>query len=365
MRAPDTLPPEIAADPRLVELAALLEEVRPVLGGERLERIDARAARALAAGPRRVRSRFRATLWAPALGIAACVLIGLAVALPALRRPGGDQTTSGSGAGSAASAVREAKQPAPTAVDSAGSTGAVAPGAIEPAPAPAITAPGVPRKVERSVAITLGTRPRNVDAVASAAARVATTLGGFVAASSTSTGSGGQLELRVPSARLDDAVARLSRLGRVRSLERNTLDITAQAVSARGRLADARAERAALLRQLSRALTPGETERIRARLRVVWRQIQSARAGVRRVDTRAALATVAVAIAPERHTGAGGGGWTPRDSLGSAVHVLEVALGIALIALAVALPLVLLGAPAWLATRRVLRRRRESALDAA
>jgi hypothetical protein len=366
MRAPDTLPPEIAADPRLVELAALLEEVRPALDPDRLERIDERAARALAAPPARsLRSRFRPTLWAPALGLAACALIALAVALPALRGSA-DRMSSSEGAGSSAAgggaslAEPAVKPRAPVPTDSSAST--AAPDVVAP---PSVPAAGTPRKVERSVAITIGTRPRNIDAVASAAGRVATTLGGYVAASSTASGSGGTLELRVPSARLDDAVARLSRLGHVRALERSTLDITAQAVSARGRLADAVAERRSLLRQLSRALTPGETERIRARLRTVWHQIQSARAGVRRVNVRAALATVSVAIAPERGTGAVGGGWTPRDSLDNALHVLEVALGIALIAFAVALPLVLLGAPAWLATRRVLRHRRERALDAA
>jgi cytochrome c oxidase assembly factor CtaG len=43
--------------------------------------------------------------------------------------------------------------------------------------------------------------------------------------------------------------------------------------------------------------------------------------------------------------------------------VLEVTAGIALVALAVAIPLALVGAPAWLAGRRLTRRRRERALD--
>jgi hypothetical protein len=379
MRAPDTLPPEIAADPRLVELAALLEEIRPVADAGRLERIDARAARALAA-PAARRHPFRplsGRMWAPALGVAACALLALAIALstlggPDTGTPAIEQVGGSSGAGGAVPSGDTASG-AGSSASSAGSSGrSDAPPAFK-APAPAVadqgTASGLTpasrRAIERAVAMTLGTPPKEIDAVAAAVARVATTLGGYVASSSTATGSGGQLELRVPTARLDDAVARLSRLGHVRSLERSTLDITAEAVSARGRLADALAERRSLLRQLAQAATPGETERIRARLLTVWHQIQAARAGVRRVGARAALATVSVGISPERRAVVTGGGWTPRDALHDALRVLEVAFGIALIAFAVALPLVLFGAPAWLATRRLLRHRRERGLDAA
>ena len=56
--------------------------------------------------------------------------------------------------------------------------------------------------------------------------------------------------------------------------------------------------------------------------------------------------------------------WTPGDAADDALRVLEVAAGVALIALAVALPLALLGAPAAVAARWSRRRRREHALDA-
>jgi ABC-type phosphate/phosphonate transport system permease subunit len=72
-----------------------------------------------------------------------------------------------------------------------------------------------------------------------------------------------------------------------------------------------------------------------------------------------------VDVVPERAAAAAPGGWTPRDAWHDALRVLEVAAGIALIAFAVALPLVLLGAPAWIATRRLTQRRRERALDIA
>jgi hypothetical protein len=258
---------------------------------------------------------------------------------------------------------------------SSGSTAAPAAGALAPrarsAPIPPVGGGGDPqsdsrptRKVERSATMALGARGRDVDAVASGAARVATTLGGFVASSSVSSRSGGTLDLRVPSARLDEAIDRLSRLGRVRSLERSSLDITAQSVSARGRIADLRAERRSLLRQLAAATTLDATARIKARLNSVWHRLQAARAQSRRVDNRATYANLGVTVVAERRSAATGG-WTPRDAWHDAVRVLEFATGVALVAFAVTLPFVLIGGPAWIARRRISRRRRERALDAA
>jgi hypothetical protein len=60
---------------------------------------------------------------------------------------------------------------------------------------------------------------------------------------------------------------------------------------------------------------------------------------------------------------AGGGAWTPRDALHDAGRVLQVAGGVAVIALAVLLPLGILAVLALLAARALRRRRREIALD--
>jgi hypothetical protein len=213
--------------------------------------------------------------------------------------------------------------------------------------------------------MTLGARRRDLDSVADGVARATTALGGFVASSTLSSRQGGTLELRVPTSRLDDAIARLSRLAHVRHLERSTLDITAPSVSAKARIAALKAERRSLLRQLERAVTLDETDRLRGRLRTVNRRLEAARAASRRVENRAAYANLTVEVVPERAAAAATGGWTPRDAWHDALRVLEVAAGIALIAFAVALPLALVGAPAWIASKRVAQRRRERALDIA
>jgi hypothetical protein len=65
----------------------------------------------------------------------------------------------------------------------------------------------------------------------------------------------------------------------------------------------------------------------------------------------------------ERETG--GGGWSPRDALGDAARILEVMAGVAVVALAVAVPLGLLGAALAFGARGLRRRGRERALDPA
>jgi hypothetical protein len=215
--------------------------------------------------------------------------------------------------------------------------------------------------------MTIATAPARVDQVASAAAAVATDLGGYVSSSSVTNGQNASLELRVPGERLDPAVSRLSRLGRVRDLQRSTLDITGELTTARQQVADLRAERRSLLRRLAHAGTARIADHARARLAAVTRRLNGARGRVRAVHARADLASLSLTIAGERRDGATGPHhpWTPGDALHDAGRVLEVAAGIALVALAVAAPFALLAVLAWLAARTLGRRRRERLLDGA
>jgi hypothetical protein len=59
----------------------------------------------------------------------------------------------------------------------------------------------------------------------------------------------------------------------------------------------------------------------------------------------------------------GGGSWSPGDAARDAVRVLEVSAGVALVGLAVLVPLALLGAAGGLAAGAYRRRRREAALQ--
>jgi hypothetical protein len=198
--------------------------------------------------------------------------------------------------------------------------------------------------------------------------RVTDAAGGFVAGSDVTAGREATFALRIPSARLQETLARLSRLAHVRARTQSTRDITARSVSVKARLKELRRERAGLLRALARATTLDQTARIRPRLKTVDAAITTAQRASRRVSNRAAYANVDVTVVGEHAAAtapAGDGRWTPADAARDAIRVLEVVASVLLVALAAGLPLALLAALAWLAARVLRRHRRERALDMA
>jgi hypothetical protein len=380
----------------LGELALLLREDRPSPTDGFGRYLDGRAARGFPGRDPRTRASGRRWLawhgWmAPALGVASAGVIALVIALGSTG--GDDRFAADSGGGGSASessggASGDMEATAPQA-DSARETdpGSEAAGPLAASASPQTVmggeppapSPGAPRsdgrakrKVERSASITLATRPRDVDAVSARVQDVTRQQGGFVVSSSIRSsrrGGGGEFELRIPTRNLDAAMAALSRLGAVRHRAQRSQDITAQAVSARSRLKDARTERTSLLEQLADADTVQEATSIRARLRIVSSEIERYRADVRRVNNRAAFSTVAVTLVADRSAVAPGAeeddnSWSPADAADDAVRVLEVIAGVTLIALAIAIPLGLIGLVAALTFRIARRRRREHALDA-
>jgi hypothetical protein len=377
----------------LGELALALRDERPQINDGFARHLDMRVQRGFPGrDPRRRASGtpwWSALLTVPAFGIAAAVLL---IAVIVVAEPTSDNG-GGAGGGSASSGTTStAHQSSDSAggaesgggggglragkAESAGSDEGAATALSEPSVVPPAPGPGSPRSdkrsnrsVERSAALTLATRSRDIDDVSTRIQDVTRAQGGFVLSStvnSSADGGGGTFRLRVPTRNLDEAMTALSRLGKVRERSDRSQDITAQAVSARSRLKDARTERKSLLRQLADAVTLTQVESIRARLRIVAREIEQARAGVRRVNNRAAFATIALELVADNSAvpGSGDDDWTPGDAAQDALRVLEVAAGVALIVLAVALPLALLGAAGGLATRWTRRRRREHALDA-
>lgn len=310
-----------------------------------LTRLDARVASGFAApaAERRRRERRRSWLVHRAAPVAACAIALLALVVGITSLPhGGDDSASSSSGGAGSSAA------APTA-----------------APTRRAEAPSTPlsRIVEQRTTIELATPERDFADTTAGVLRVADATGTIVQRSSVADQDGrgyATYDLRVPSSRLEEALAQLSRLGDVRSRTASSDDITAPVVSARARLSDARAQRRALLRALARADSADERASIRRRLAAERRAIARAERDVRRLRTRSDRARVSVTV---RSTGERtGGGWTPGDALGDAGRILEVAAGVLLIAGAVVLPPLLVLAALIAALRLTRRRRREAAL---
>ena len=380
------------------DLAVLLREDRPEPDpafANRMDKLVERGFQSWSPPPRMQRTPWwRPLLNGPAIGVATLVLIvALAIVLPK-----GDDfgDSGGSSSGGSASSSTSAGSAEPqvganaesagggsSAADSAGASiagstrssgGDLSVQSVVP-PSPGTGSPGSDRarnrKIERSASLTLATRPRDIDRVSDAIQRETRAVGGFVDSASVSAsryGGNGDFELRVPTARLDTLMGRLSRLAAVRERADRSHDITAEAVSARKHLTDARAERSSLLRQLGNATTLAETAEIRARLEIVSREIESAKAGVRRVNNRANFSTVTVSLIADESAAPPAkdddSGWSPADAARDALRVLEVIAGVVLISLAVLGPLAILALLVAGSARWTTRRRRERALDA-
>ena len=337
----------------LAELALLLRDDRPEPTAAWTGRLDRRVAAGFPARPRKPRFRWLHAQAAPVVAVLLLVAIPIALAATLGGGSGDNGSVSSGGGGMSAGS------------SSAGTTERVPAPRPEAQPAAGTADARRQRSVQRSAEITLAAPRREIDAVATRIGDVAANLGGYVARSSVTSTDGGSLQLRVPSFRLDTAIQRLSKLGKVRQLSRNTEDITAQVVSARDRLSEARAERKGLLIQLAKATTINLTDSIKARLEIVARQIASARNALHRVTNRANYADVAVTLVAARGAAGAGGTWTPADAFHDALRVLEVIAGVAVIAAAVTLPLLVAWLLGWLARRGLTRRRRERALDMA
>ena len=357
-------------DPRDEELASLavaLREERPLSRPEFALDLDLRvrdgfpAAETASPAPRPKRAVAFRRRWALALGTAASVFI-VVTALLTSGLPGGGNEDSPR---SQPSMELEDSLPTPAAGGAAAQESA--PALAAPLASPRdLAARARDRQVERAASLTLSAPRDRIEDVADGAIRVTDRHGGFVLRSSVTAGEGSEagatLDLRLPSTRLQAAIADLSELGHVRSRTQDARDITAAFRSPRRRLSDAQAERRGLLRRLERAVTANETAAIRAQLRAVNRRIDRVQAELRRLRNRVTFAAVAVAIEPGRGS-SDGGGWTLGDAVDDALGVLRAVLGGALVALAVLIPAGLIGGAGWLAYRGWVRHRRESALE--
>lgn len=329
------------------KLVADVRAERPVMTPAFEARLDARVDAA-----RRAPARRSWLAYSPAAGALAAIVVAIV-----LVSSGGDSKTpssSSAGARAAKSAPADSSTELAAPLQSQSSAGATAPRPVSG------------RKVERSTALQLSTSRTDVQSVADGVIAATQRFGGIVDSSQISSSdaeASAVFALRIPTRRLDDAVAALSKLAHVASLSQGSTDITGSFVSAIDQLKDARAERAALLKALARARTTQEVDALKARLRDNRSQISAFKGELNSLRRRANLSRVDVTVAGNGHKGSGGGTWTPGDAAGDALRVLEVAAGILLIGLAAAIPLALLGGAAALAARSTRRRRRESALD--
>jgi hypothetical protein len=365
--AGERVDPEYA---EVAELALLLRAERPEPPPEFAARLDQRVARRFGADPpkqRRVPTRW---LFAPAAGLAVAGIVAIVV----VTSSGGGSPHVLASTPARPSSVAASSEATPRAARRLSPEGTPSVSAA-PAPAAAPTlAPAFPgRKVVQSSQLTLSARGNRIDDVAQQVFDVVGADHGYVN-DSTVTATGGpagfaQFHLTVPSDVLSSAMMQLSELHYASVVSRTDAsnDVTNQFNGDSSKLAQARALRTSLLKQLQNAVSQSQIDAIKARLADLSATISSDEAALRSLNHRVSYSQISLtvqsrSVVPVSHKSHG-------FTIGKAAHdagqVLEVVAGVALIALAVLVPLGLVGAMVWWAALAVGRRRREQALDLA
>ncbi|MGZ4166351.1 MAG: DUF4349 domain-containing protein [Solirubrobacteraceae bacterium] len=416
MRGPDSDPlsPEIATalmavdatlagepvDPEyaeLAELALILRRERPRTSDTFAATLDDRVERRFARPARAARGTgLRRWLFGPVAGLAAAAAGVAVVIVVAGSSGGGASSASSSSAAAVASQTVAASSSA-----SAGGSAAAAPD-VKRAAAPktalglnesaaaassasssstsagssAVPSPVIPggRQVVQSAQLQLSTAPSRIDDVAQQVFNVVGAEKGFVDNSNVTSGggsanAGASFELSVPSANLAATLTDLSRLRGAHVVSRTdqTNDITGEVGGAGQKLAEARALRRSLLKQLANATTTEQVNSIEARLHDANASIASDLATLRGLQRQVAYSKISLNIEPStapppvttHHSSGFGIGQAAHD----AGRVLVVVAGVALIVLAVLVPVGLVGALAAWVGFAIRRRRREQALD--
>jgi hypothetical protein len=222
----------------------------------------------------------------------------------------------------------------------------------------------------RRISATMTLEVRNSDAVSRAAQDaldLTRSLGGYVVSSSVATGEEGSasLTVRVPVARVQEAIAGLSALGHIVSqqvtiddLQATLDDLLKREASVRGQVARIRAR----LVDESESLDPETEAVLRAKLQTLRAELAQLHTGIDSTKAEARMSTIQVAVVTPGASGAVAPTSRIDRTVDGALDVLAwegiVALGL-LIVLA---PFALVGVAAWLGRRHYRRREEERLL---
>ncbi|MDB4948298.1 MAG: hypothetical protein JWM27_947 [Gemmatimonadetes bacterium] len=221
-----------------------------------------------------------------------------------------------------------------------------------------------------TVLVRTGTAAVQVSALGPALAGVralAGRFGGYVSASSIL--SGGEqppeasLEVRVPAARWDDAVAALAPLGKVETVNAQAADDAGERVDARARLANARRLEARLVRLLDdRAGSLADVLEVERELARARGDVERYDARLRLLSGRQAMSTLTLQLHEPRPVAADGiGDRVVRRGLGDAwSNFLDFSEGL-IAALGFVVPVAVLATGGWWVARRFWHSRPESA----
>jgi hypothetical protein len=196
-----------------------------------------------------------------------------------------------------------------------------------------------------------------------AASLVAARYGGFVQSSSASGTEvrSGELVIRVPAERFDEAMSDLRDLGEVEGQSMSGEDVSAQFVDLEARLRAWQAQEAVLLDLMSQATSIEATIRVQSELQDVQVRIEQIKGELRLLEDRTSYATIQVSMREPGGPVATVDDESTRPSLAEAwERALDGLLGVfyvIVVGLGYLVPISVIGAVGWFAYRRLARPR--------
>jgi hypothetical protein len=250
--------------------------------------------------------------------------------------------------------------------------GAAAPAARADAAAASVPggATGLPSglgapKVVKTATIALEVKKGRFSSSFSQVASIAAANGGFVSSSTSAAGtdegqriSVGTLVVRVPADRFDETRRQLGGLGRLTSEQLKGDDMSGTLADLDARLRNLRSQEEAIRLIMAKAKTIGETVQVQEQLTAIRDQIERLASEQARLNDAVSLSTLTVSLSEP-----GAGFVQPKEpsplatSFERAVNGAEAVAGGLVVSLGYLLPLALLAAFVWLATRPFSARR--------
>jgi len=295
----------------------------------------------------------------------ALALVPLVLATAACSGGGGASSSSGSSSGGAdaigapdvAGAVGVATVATPT-------KKALKTGSAEPGRATSPSVPEIGPKIVRTASVELSVRRGRFDRTVDDIRTLVAGVGGFVASSSSSRGTGGRLDegtlvLRVPARAYARAMSAIAGMGRISARRESGEDVSGAFVDLQARERQLRAVEAQLLTLLGRTHTVSEALAVQNQLDETQLELEQVRGRLGELENQVAYATIALSVherAPIATPRPGKGGWGIVHAWSVAAHgFVRVAMAV-VVAVAVAAPVLVLLALGWLGLRVVRRR---------
>lgn len=221
---------------------------------------------------------------------------------------------------------------------------------------PVLQGPPVIRQAQLSMTVGAGT----FDSKLSLARTIVETEGGYIAGTVAQTAPvdnqirTGTINFMVPAANFDTTIDELSRVGKVQNEQITGTEVSGQYVDLQTRLANAEAQRAAMLALLTQAKTINDMIAVQNQIGQITGQIEQLKGQIKYLDDHTSFSalTITMTEAPATAQAPASDNWGFSTALSDAAHNFVATVNYVVVGLGVIGPFLLLGGLGYLLWRR-------------